>query len=80
MCAAPAVNAVTDGTAGTTETRPVMAPGIPEYHWMKYLGSVGTTRLWDAGQINAGHLEAIKAAGIVSVVNMRKDGSDISQT
>jgi protein tyrosine phosphatase (PTP) superfamily phosphohydrolase (DUF442 family) len=46
---------------------------INKYHWMKYLGSFGDVKMFDAGQVHTGHIAAAQAAGIKVVVNMRRD-------
>ena len=53
---------------------------INAYHWMKYLGSFGDVKMFDAGQIHSTHIEAAKAAGIKVVVNMRKDSTSQEET
>ena len=57
--------------------------GIGQYHWLKPLGVLPNgVKMFDAGQINAEHVDDIAAAGIVSVVNMRKQGpiADVTAT
>ena len=50
---------------------------LAQYHWMKAIGSidtpVGSTHLYVAGQVQAEHISAIYDAGVVSVVNFRKN-------
>jgi protein tyrosine phosphatase (PTP) superfamily phosphohydrolase (DUF442 family) len=77
VCGAPEVPAVTTATTGTAGATPTVGPtvGLPQYHWLKPLGTLANgVHMYDAGQIHAEHLDAIRAAGIVSVVNMRKQG------
>jgi protein tyrosine phosphatase (PTP) superfamily phosphohydrolase (DUF442 family) len=78
VCGAPEVPAVETaitGTAGATPTVVHAHSGLEKYHWLKPLGTLANgVHMYDAGQIHAEHLDAIRAAGIVSVVNMRKQG------
>ena len=43
-----------------------------EYPWLKYLFNLGGVGVFDAGQIQKHHIEALKAANIVSIINMRQ--------
>ena len=71
----PAVTTAITGTAGATPTVVHAHSGLEKYHWLKPLGTLANgVHMYDAGQIHAEHLDAIRAAGIVSVVNMRKQG------
>jgi protein tyrosine phosphatase (PTP) superfamily phosphohydrolase (DUF442 family) len=77
VCGAPEVPAVETAITGTAGATPTVGPtvGLPQYHWLKPLGTLANgVHMYDAGQIHAEHLDAIRAAGIVSVVNMRKQG------
>ena len=57
---------------GATTSNSGTAFGLTKYHWMKVLGRLGNTILYDAGQIHAEHMDAIARAGVKVVVNMRK--------
>jgi len=47
--------------------------GLSQYHWLKYLWKVTEgTKIFDAGQIEANHVQALVDANIGVVVNMRK--------
>ncbi len=48
------------------------AYGLAQYHWLKVLGRLDNTILYDAGQVHLEHIDAIKRAGVTVVVNMRK--------
>ena len=48
---------------------------INDYHWVKYLGKLGNTQFYDAGQIHKKHVDAFKSK-VAAVVNMRRSPSD----
>eukprot|EP01047_Picozoa_sp_COSAG01_P006904 COSAG01_NODE_254_length_20214_cov_25.086254_23_plen_342_part_00 len=57
-------------------TLPTVQAGelINDYHWAKYLGKLGTTQFYDAGQIHEHHINIIKTK-VAAVVNMRKSAT-----
>ena len=57
---------------------------VTAYPWLKYLYNIGPVGIFDAGQIQKHHISALKAAGVVSIINMRSgyentDGAWVAQ-
>jgi protein tyrosine phosphatase (PTP) superfamily phosphohydrolase (DUF442 family) len=48
---------------------------INDYHWAKYLGKLGNTQFYIAGQFHQRHVNAFKSK-VATVVNMRRSPSD----
>lgn len=51
---------------------------LDNYHWLKYLYNIGDVGVFDAGQIQAYHVAALKAANIKVIINMRQGTKDES--
>jgi len=62
--------------ATKSATLPTVEAGelIKDYHWAKYLGKLGNTQFYDAGQIHENHINIIKTK-VAAVVNMRKSAT-----
>lgn len=66
--------ALAANTSAPTSTPTVTAAAVlPNYPWAKYLGKLGTTEFYDAGQIHSAQVTKMASDGqIGAVVNMRK--------
>ena len=53
--------------ASTTATT-----AMTSYHWLKYLYNIGPVGIFDAGQIQKFHVQALYDAGVRVVINMRQ--------
>jgi protein tyrosine phosphatase (PTP) superfamily phosphohydrolase (DUF442 family) len=49
---------------------------LTSYHWLKFLFQVGEVGVFDAGQIQSYHVDALKKANIKAIINMRQGALD----